>query len=312
MKRSFKILLKIVIVLLVLFNIVVINHAYKFTRFYDSGTIEMIPQNQKTKSQIFSDIVFGMKAQKKKNTEMDSISSIIKTTTPDGIELESVTIKADSAKGTILMIHGHGSNKSDLYPQARAFVAMGYNVCLTDLRAHGNSGGNTSTIGFDEAIDVTTMYNLLRGEGERNIILYGVSLGAASITRAIAVDSLQPSKVILEMPFASLADAVEGRVGMMKLPKQPISTLLTFWGGTIHGFWAFSMKPEEYVKTIKCPVLLQWGANDPRVSRRETDEIFANIPTQKELVIYENSGHQNLYLNEKDKWLTNVKAFLAK
>jgi len=310
MKRPLKIFLKIVLGLFILFNIIVINHAYKFTHFYENGEVVSIPQSEKTKSQIYSEILFGIKAQKRPNTEMDSISSIIKTTTPDGIELESVTIKAKDAKGTILMIHGHGSNKSALFPQAMAFVQMGYNVCLTDLRAHGSSGGNTSTIGFNEAIDVTTMYNLLKSEGEKNVILYGISLGAASITRSIAIDSIRPTKVILEMPFASLTEAVEGRVAMMKLPKQPISTLLTFWGGTIHGFWAFGMEPKEYAKQIKCPVLLQWGAQDPRVTRKEIDDIFANISTKKQLVVYENSGHQNLFLTERDKWLSNVKAFL--
>ena len=288
----------------------VVNHAYKFTHFYDIGEGVNIPQNQKTKSQVFSEMFFGIKAQKRPNTDMDSISSIIKTTTPDEIELESVTIKANAAKGTVLMVHGHGSNKSALYPQAMAFVQMGYNVCLTDLRAHGSSGGNTSTIGFNEAIDVTTMYDLLKNEGEKNIILYGISLGAATISRSIAIDSIRPTKVILEMPFASLEEAVEGRVALMKLPKEPISTLLTFWGGTIHGFWAFSMEPKEYVKQMKCPVLLQWGAQDPRVTRKEIEDIFANIPTKKQLVVYENSGHQNLFLTERDKWLSNVKSFL--
>ena len=310
MKRPLKIFITILLGFFILFNIMVINHAYKFTHFYDIGEVVNIPQNQKTKSQIFSEMFFGIRAQKRPNTEMDSISSIIKTTTPDEIELESVTIKANAAKGTVLMVHGHGSNKSALYPQAMAFVQMGYNVCLTDLRAHGSSGGNTSTIGFNEAIDVTTMYDLLKNEGEKNIILYGISLGAATISRSIAIDSIRPTKVILEMPFASLEEAVEGRVALMKLPKEPISTLLTFWGGTIHGFWAFSMEPKEYVKQMKCPVLLQWGAQDPRVTRKEIEDIFANIPTKKQLVVYENSGHQNLFLTERDKWLSNVKSFL--
>ena len=310
MRRPLKIFITILLGFFILFNIMVINHAYKFTHFYDIGEVVSIPQNQKTKSQVFSEMFFGIKAQKRPNTDMDSISSIIKTTTPDEIELESVTIKANAAKGTVLMVHGHGSNKSALYPQAMAFVQMGYNVCLTDLRAHGSSGGNTSTIGFNEAIDVTTMYDLLKNEGEKNIILYGISLGAATISRSIAIDSIRPTKVILEMPFASLEEAVEGRVALMKLPKEPISTLLTFWGGTIHGFWAFSMEPKEYVKQMKCPVLLQWGAQDPRVTRKEIEDIFANIPTKKQLVVYENSGHQNLFLTERDKWLSNVKSFL--
>lgn len=310
MRRPLKIFITTLLGFFILINIMVINHAYKFTHFYEVGEVVSIPQNQKTKSQVFSEMFFGIKAQKRPNTEMDSISSIIKTTTPDEIELESVTIKANAAKGTVLMVHGHGSNKSALYPQAMAFVQMGYNVCLTDLRAHGSSGGNTSTIGFNEAIDVTTMYDLLKNEGEKNIILYGISLGAATISRSIAIDSIRPTKVILEMPFASLEEAVEGRVALMKLPKEPISTLLTFWGGTIHGFWAFSMEPKEYVKQMKCPVLLQWGAQDPRVTRKEIEDIFANIPTKKQLVVYENSGHQNLFLTERDKWLSNVKSFL--
>ncbi len=312
MKRLLKITLKILLAIFILLNIVVINHAYKFTHFYDDGEVANIPQAQKTKGTILKEMFLGISTQKKRNIEMDSVSSIVKTTTSDGIELSSVTLKADSALGTVLMIHGHGSNKSDLYPQAQAFVRMGYNVYLTDLRAHGSSAGNTCTIGFNEAIDITTMYKLIKEEGEKNIILYGVSLGSAAITRAVALDSLRPSKVILEMPFASIFEAVEGRVGMMGLPKQPISTLLTFWGGTIHGFWAFAMKPKKYVKEMKCPVLLQWGATDPRVTRKEIDEIYTNIPTAKELVVYDNSGHQNLYLNEQEKWLSHVKSFLYK
>ncbi len=112
------------------------------------------------------------------------------------------------------------------------------------------------------------------------------------------------------MPFGSIADAVVGRIKMMNLPAQPLSTLLTFWGGTIHGFWAFGMKPTEYAKKVKCPVLLQWGKNDPRVSQKETDAIYNNITSQKKLVIYENSGHQNLAENEPEKWKENVTAFL--
>ena len=59
------------------------------------------------------------------------------------------------------------------------------------------------------------------------------------------------------MPFGSLPDAVKGRVKIMGLPQEPISTLLTFWGGVQNGFWAFNLKPSEYAKKIKCPVLLQ-------------------------------------------------------
>ena len=70
------------------------------------------------------------------------------------------------------------------------------------------------------------------------------------------------------------------------------------------------MKPAEFVKKIKCPVLLQWGANDVRVSKKETMEIYSNLDTQKKLVIYNYSGHESLCKKENEKWLAEVSDFL--
>ena len=135
---------------------------------------------------------------------------------------------------------------------------------------------------------------------------------AATITKAIADYHLTPEKIILEMPFASLPATVEGKMRMAGLSAEPIAGLLTFWGGSINGFWAFDMKPREFVKQIKCPVLMQWGKKDKGVTETEIHEILENISSPKELVVYENSGHQNLCENEPDKWEDTVESFLQK
>jgi alpha-beta hydrolase superfamily lysophospholipase len=181
---------------------------------------------------------------------------------------------------------------------------------LLDFRAHGGSQGNTCTIGYDEAEDVKLAYDQLRSEGEKNIILFGASLGAATITKSVSDYKLSPSKIILDMPFASLSDAVRGRLKIMGLPPEPLGTLLTFWGGTTHGFWAFSHNPYEYVRKIKCPVLLQRGRMDQRVTQEETEKIYANISSPKKLVIYQNSAHESLFKKETAKWISEVTAFL--
>ena len=124
--------------------------------------------------------------------------------------------------------------------------------------------------------------------------------------------TIKPKKIILEMPFASLVDAVEGRLRKMNLPEQPFATLLTFWGGTQQGFWAFSLNPSDYVTKITCPTLVQWGANDARVSRHEVDEIINNLESpDKRLTVYETAGHESLYKKETIKWMINVTAFLS-
>jgi alpha-beta hydrolase superfamily lysophospholipase len=78
-----------------------------------------------------------------------------------------------------------------------------------------------------------------------------------------------------------------------------------------HGFWAFNMKPEEYAKKISCPVLLQWGANDPRVSRSEEDILFANLGTSnKKFIVYNTAVHESLCKKENEKWVGAVSEFL--
>lgn len=312
MNRFLKILLRSLVIIFVLLNVIVAFHAYKFTHFYNSGEISIKKKEEKTGWDKAREMFFGINAEKKKNdVTTDSTFKAVYLKTKDSLKLEAWYIAAPGNKGTVLLFHGHGGNKSGVIKEAESFNKMGYNTLLVDFRAHGNSEGNTCTIGFDESEDVKLAFDYIKNKGEKNIVLWGISMGASTITKAVKDYQLDPAKVILEMPFGTIQDAVRGRLKIMGLPAEPIGTLLTFWGGTEHGFWAFGMKPEEYVTSIKCPVLLQWGRNDPRVSRSEEDILFSNIPTKnKKFVIYETAGHESLCKKETAKWETETAAFL--
>ena len=245
MRKFFKYLLRTVIVLFLLLNIIVAFHAYKFTHFYNTGELGL-NKLKKNKPSI-KELLLGFNAEKQKNAAPDSGYQTVILKTKDGIRLEGWYIPVDSAKGTVCLFHGHGGTKTGINAPAEAFRKMGYNTFQLDFRAHGSSGGNTCTIGYEESEDVKLAYDFVKNQGEKNIVLWGVSLGASTITKAIAdYQSIQPNKVILEMPFGTIEDAVKGRMRMMGLPAQPISSLLTFWGGIEHGFWAFNMQPVEY------------------------------------------------------------------
>lgn len=209
-----------------------------------------------------------------------------------------------------MLFHGHGSSKSKILPEADYFYSLGYNVLLMDFRAHGGSDGNTCTIGYDEAEDVKLAYDYISKSG-KNIFLWGISLGAATISRAVSEYKIAPAGVVLELPFGSLQGAVKGRVRTMGLPAQPISALLTFWGGVEQGFWAFNHNPCDYAKDISVPVLLQCGKNDARVTMDEINCIYKALPSkQKTLTVYEQSGHQSLCKNEPEKWKQEIQQFL--
>lgn len=307
-------LLRIVLALFVLLNIMSAFHAYKFTHFYDDDPElkRVKPEQMSTASKIGA-IFLGMKYPKSVNQDKPAMPyETIMLTTAGGTAIEAWHCKREAAKGTVILFHGHGSCKSKVLPEAEYFYSLGYNTLLVDFRAHGGSGGNTTTIGYREAEEVKLAFDHI-GRQDKNIILWGISLGAATITRAISEYQIKPSAVILEMPFGTLHEAVKGRVRTMGLPAQPISALLAFWGGTEQGFWAFSHNPCEYARSIACPALLQWGRQDARVTESEEKCIYEALATdKKEWVVYENSGHQSLLKNEPAKWRQTVKAFLER
>ena len=310
LSKPFKRIFYSVLTLLLLFNIVAINQAYHLTHFYDHGTVKPVAEQTKGFWGKVQAGIIGVKLEKLIGSTPDSPFIDVKLKSKDGLTLDCWLIRVQHAKGCIVLFHGHGSEKSANLSQSNFFNEQGYSTLLVDFRAHGQSEGNTCTIGYKEAEDVKLAYDYLKKTGEKNILLYGISLGAATITKAVADYDLTPKKIILEMPFASLPATVEGKVKMAGLYAKPVAHLLTFWGGTINGFWAFDMNPKEFVKKIKCPVLLQWGKKDKGVTETEINDIFNNIASPKKLVVYEKSGHENLYENEPDKWEENVEEFL--
>jgi uncharacterized protein len=305
-----------VLAVFIFINIIAAFQAYKFTHFYADAPKPKKP-SEMSASEKASAIFFGVQYPKSKVVDSFLVAhDTVHITTQDSVHLESWYAAADTTngkipRGTVLMFHGHGSSKSGIIAEATAFHEMGYHIIVTDFRAHGNSEGSTTSIGMYEARDVKAVYDYVLATKEKNIVLYGISMGAATITKAVSEYGLKPSKVILEMPFATLQDAVAGRMRTMQLPAEPLSTLLTFWGGVELGAWAFNYQPQKDAAAINCPVLLQWGVNDPRVTESETHQIFKNLAShQKELIKYVQSGHQSLCKNEKSKWYMTVGRFL--
>jgi len=309
-KKFLKVCLWTLVIILVLINFISATNAYKFTHFYNRGDGIARTETQKGFWDHLKEVFLGKDYFKKKNVPLPDSFTSVTLTTSDNLQLEGWYGAAKNPVGSVALFHGYGDNKTEVLEEGKAFLNMGYNVFLLDFRAHGNSDGNTCTIGLLESEDVKLAYEYLKNKGEKNVVLWGISMGAAAVAHAVAEYHLQPTKVILEMPFAKMENAVEGQVRLMHLPDEPLATFLTFWGGAEHGFWAFRVNPVDYVKQIHCPVLLQVGLHDVRVTPEERKEVFDNLNEPKQLVIYDNSGHESLCKKEHLKWLATVMAFL--
>ncbi|WP_044174164.1 alpha/beta hydrolase [Flectobacillus major] len=313
-KFILKRVLFVMVALFIILNFLLAFQAYRFTYFYEASEVAYKKPEQMTLGEKISGGLFGFKFPKRKIDTLPSLpfKSVI-LTTAQSLHLKSWFVKADSvALGTVILFHGHASNKQKVLAEATYFHELGYNTLSVDLRAHGESDGNICTIGVNESEDVEVAFNYVKNTlHEKNIIFWGVSLGAATILKGIHDFGLTPQKVILECPFATMEDAVKGRLRSLHIPATPISQILMFWGSLERGFWAFSHRPVDYAKAVKVPVLLNWGKHDPRVTMAETEAIFEALPSNnKKMVIYEKSAHQSFCRSETAKWKSEIQAFV--
>jgi alpha-beta hydrolase superfamily lysophospholipase len=221
------------------------------------------------------------------------------------------SIKSENVKGTIILFHGFGGDKSSMLDKSEVFLGLGYNTFLVDFMGSGGSEGNQTTIGFLEAEQVKTCFDYLREKGEQNIFLFGTSMGSVAIMKAIADFDIKPNGIIIECPFGSMYMTVCARFKIMSAPTFPMAGLLVFWGGLQNGFWAFGHNPTEYAKKINRPTLLLYGAKDEKVSREEIDQIFNNLVGLKKLKIYQDARHENYLTKYKREWTQDVQEFLT-
>ena len=302
----------VLLVQLILINISAAFHAYRFTHYYDDDKIRSQRPSEGRPFLRTWRMMTGKKLAKSIIQYYPTIPyDTVQLTTASGKKLEAWYMKADSAKGTVILFHGLNSNKGNVLGEAFEFNSFGYNTMLVDMRAHGNSEGIVNTLGYKESEEVKLAYDHILKKGEQNIVLWGMSLGAVIITKAIWQYDLKPQKIILEMPFDRLQEHIRARARISGFPGEPFGFFVTFWTGIEQGYWGYGHNTSRYVKKINCPVLLQWGSSDEYVFKKETEKIFAAISaTKKKLEIYKGAGHVPLLAANASKWDETVNEFL--
>ena len=310
MKNILKRALRILLIIFVIMNVTLAFHGYKFTHF---GTEVKKTEDSKPKTLTTSDkiktILFGVESSR----PGDDITPSQKYETvylQSNVKLQCWSLKIDSAKGTVIIFHGYRGSKSGMIDRSDEFLKLGYNTLLVDFMGSGGSEGSSTTIGFKEAEEVKTCFDYVASKGEKNIYLLGTSMGAAAIMKAVNDYQLNAKGVILECPFGTMYKTVSVRVQAMGVNPVPIAGMIMFWGGLENGFWPFNHNPEEYAKNIKLPTLLMWGEEDKRVSRAETEAIYANLQGPKTLKTFPLSGHQDYLPQYHDLWVSDVNSFL--
>jgi dipeptidyl aminopeptidase/acylaminoacyl peptidase len=216
----------------------------------------------------------------------------------DGIVLKGWLVKPShpvTKSPAIIICHGIGANRSDFAELAASLSHRGYFVLLFDFRAHGESGGRRTSLGYHEQKDVIAALDFLKTRNEINpgrIGIYGFSLGGSTAILAAARAGAFKA-VVADSAFTSLRDqAREAITGFYHLPSFPFLQLAVLGYEFYFQTNVDSISPVRVIATISPkPVLIIAGEGDELIPADNGRKLYAAAGDPKELWIIPGADH---------------------
>lgn len=232
----------------------------------------------------------------------------------DGKMMDVYAYYVDQGSDKIVMIHGgfRGNwNNGIVTEEYNDFYKAGYNLLFVDSRATGNSGGDYVTYGQYESDDVLYWINQeVRERPSQKILLYGGSMGAATMMSVLAKDIPVNVKGIIEnCGFASIDEQLRFTYSQTVVPALPpaIKNQLDIIGDQEHEDLFMGLLKQYYfdqemhldptaaLPTIgmsgSLPKLIIHGTADDVVPVFNAQKLYELAGGYKDLLLVEGAGH---------------------
>lgn len=236
----------------------------------------------------------------------------------DGLTLHGDYIPADDPADTIVIcFHGYTScGMSDCSSISTYFLKKGYDSLIVDNRAHGKSEGDYVGFGILDRFDCMSWINYVneRFDGRKNIILFGVSMGAATVLMAAGFAELPQNvrAVISDCAFTSPYDVFAHILKRdYHLPPFPVMNICVEMCSKKAGYTFKEYSTLTAVKETKCPVLFIHGSEDKFVPTWMSEKNYEACGSKKKLLIVENAGHAASYYENPPLYEKAVDEFLS-
>lgn len=151
----------------------------------------------------------------------------ISITSNDGLNLVAFTLPAETAVGTVVLVHGYHSEPFREYAVlARMYHNLGYNIVMPYQRTHGESEGKYITFGIKERFDILEWVkkaNSMYGS-DKPLFIHGISMGCATSVMTLGLDLPTNVKgVIADCGFTSPHEIIWKVLKKdMKIPTAPL------------------------------------------------------------------------------------------
>jgi fermentation-respiration switch protein FrsA (DUF1100 family) len=222
--------------------------------------------------------------------------------TKDGIRLSAWYTPPKNGT-VILLAHGYGDNRPEWVHVLLA--KADYGVLAWDARAHGESDGEISTVGYFEVLDVKAGLDYVTAQPNiEHIGAWGGSMGGATMIRA-AAQFPQIEALVVDSPYSSLDDEFDYLV-----PYPFINPLVKFFAEIQTGLDINNLRPvDEIVKISPRPVYIIQGTGDKVVPTDTAEQLFNAAGEPRFMWTEENVIHLGMYLDNPRKYERRVIVF---
>ncbi|MEP6963374.1 MAG: alpha/beta fold hydrolase, partial [Acidobacteriota bacterium] len=207
------------------------------------------------------------------NTEVVQIES------RDHLKLKAAWLASTASGPTpgrcVLFLHGAGGWRGRSQRFTPWLLPAGYSVLAPDLRAQGESGGDTITYGLLEQYDTLDWTSWMHQHGCTKIFAMGESMGASILLMTAGLDPSANvfAAIVAECPFADLLEAAQHRgQSMFPLPAvivAPLARLAVASGSSYvqltAGLDLTTASPVAAIAKLQTPVLLIHGLADTNI-----------------------------------------------
>ena len=212
----------------------------------------------------------------------------------DGITMKAWFVPAES-KRFVICVHGYRCNGPDEFSHMFPFYhdELGYNYLLPDLTGHGRSDGDYACFGATDAKNILLWveYLINRFGEDIEIILHGISMGAATVMNVNEMSPPDQVKIVIEdcgfigaAEGASLAQAALNAV----MAANPIGIVVTAVAALVAALVTAYKTNDEF----RAKVDAAWDAIKSKI-QAVTDWIKARMDELREFFGLE-SGSVNL------------------
>jgi pimeloyl-ACP methyl ester carboxylesterase len=246
------------------------------------------------------------------------VSEDVSFTSPDGVPLKGWWVSAPNARGTVILVHGLYRKRIEMVKKVPFVVEHGWNALLFDLRHHGESGGAVSTFGYYEKGDAKAAIAYARSRAPGPIVLWGVSLGAATAALAAAEDPTIAG-LICDSSYRSLRDTVGHHLNLFRgfrwwlrfVPSWPVASEVVYWIGRRGHFDPDAVDVRGAAAHLQGrPALFVCNSGDRRMPKEIAFELKAAAGDHARVLVVPGTSHGGAYRDATAAYQTAVAGVL--